>query len=134
MNIPLSIGTRYVWFLFCTLGIMTLFIKILRICNILISSKEPHVVRHIIPFFGHLWGLLRHGHEYVNHLWSVKFSILQPYIFHVGQLTLSLFQSKYFLSHIHHSCTPRQSLRCKLTILCTSCFPEQEFKLRTFRG
>lgn len=34
----------------------------------LATSNEPPIVRHIVPFVGHLWGLMKHAHEYVNGL------------------------------------------------------------------
>jgi hypothetical protein len=34
----------------------------------LVASKEPPIVRHIISFVGHLWGLMKYSHEYINDL------------------------------------------------------------------
>lgn len=72
MNVPLSVDTRYIWLLFFTVGVIALYIKVWRVSIISVTPKEPPVVRHVIPFFGHLWGLMRHAHDYVNSLWSVK--------------------------------------------------------------
>ncbi|KAJ6789190.1 hypothetical protein PWT90_05911 [Aphanocladium album] len=32
------------------------------------DPREPPVVRPVVPFVGHLWGLMRHAHDYLNSL------------------------------------------------------------------
>ncbi|KAF7155506.1 hypothetical protein CNMCM6106_004652 [Aspergillus hiratsukae] len=50
------------------MGVIALIYKIWRTCYTPVIPGEPPIVRHIIPFFGHFWGLMRHAHEYVNKL------------------------------------------------------------------
>lgn len=71
MKVPLSVDIKHVWLLFCTTGIITMCIKIWRTLSSQVCSSEPPVVRHIIPYVGHLWGLMKHSHDYVNSLWWV---------------------------------------------------------------
>lgn len=59
----------YVWLLSSIIGAIAICIKVWRICDIRLESQEPPMVRHIIPSVGHLWGLVRHSHDYLNSLW-----------------------------------------------------------------
>lgn len=69
MNVRSNLDMGYVLPLSSIAGIIAICIKIWRICNIRLESQEPPIVRHIIPNVGHLWGLMRHSHDYVNNLW-----------------------------------------------------------------
>jgi len=64
-----KIDLGYALLLFCTMGIAALFAA--KQCTYGASSttKEPPAVHHFVPFVGHIWGLLKYTHAYVNSLW-----------------------------------------------------------------
>jgi len=64
-----KIDPGYTLLLFCTMGIAALFAAKQRTYGAFSTTREPPAVPHFVPFVGHLWGLLRYTHEYVNSLW-----------------------------------------------------------------
>lgn len=69
MDVRAGLDIRYIWLLAGLTGITILSIKLWRLCTTRLDPHEPPIVRHIVPYAGHLWGLLRHSHDYVNSLW-----------------------------------------------------------------
>ncbi|EDU45700.1 conserved hypothetical protein [Pyrenophora tritici-repentis Pt-1C-BFP] len=64
-----NIDSGYAMMFFCTLATVTFFATKQRTGGTPFSaSAEPPAVPHLIPFVGHLWGLMRYTHEYANTL------------------------------------------------------------------
>jgi hypothetical protein len=64
--IPLILTKDILYLLLGGVGVCLVLREFLRLFSVKLDPREPPIVEPTIPFIGHIWGLMRHSHNYLS--------------------------------------------------------------------